>query len=183
MGLAYAFSYIHVKKNGLLFTPLRACGLAVEKAHKAARDRGLGNVCENDVKHVLVSGDSLLALVNGRMRRVISCRLDVQPSEQKLALTLLREQRLLFSSLSLNLWFVDKAMGGGLGFHDLVGEFSTANNFGVRGLVTVELKVASARGLRKKWSDTKAAARTKLAKLQERGSSFETAMLVSCVEM
>ena len=110
-------------------------------------------------------------------------RLDVQPPKQDLTLTLLREQRLLFSSMGFNLWFVDKAMGGGLGFHDLVGDFSTTTNFGVRGLVSVELKAFSDKGLGKKWSETKTAAKEKLAKLQERNSAFEAAMVVASIEM
>ena len=179
----HVLSYLHLKKNGLFFTPLRAAGLALEKAHKCARDKGGGNTGLDDVAHVSVSGPSVVALVEGRMRKVKTCRLDVQLAEQTLVLTLLREQRLLFASMFLNLWYVDKSMRGGLGFHDLVGEFSTDSNFGVRGLVSVELKICSPGGLSKKWSDVKTAARTKLASLRETQPAYEAVMVVASFEV
>ena len=36
--------YSHIEKNGSLFHPLRAAGLAVELAHKLARDVGFGAI-------------------------------------------------------------------------------------------------------------------------------------------
>ena len=40
-----SWSYDLVKKNDEVFTPLRATGLAVELAHKLAKEKGTGNVC------------------------------------------------------------------------------------------------------------------------------------------
>ena len=60
-----SYSYQEVRKNGAQFSPLRATGLAVELAHKLAKEKGSGNVCWEDLRLVPVSGDALFVHVDG----------------------------------------------------------------------------------------------------------------------
>ena len=45
-----SYSYASVEKNDAVFTPLRAIGLAVELAHRLARDKGSGSVSWQDLQ-------------------------------------------------------------------------------------------------------------------------------------
>ena len=60
-----SYTYQEVQKNGEVFTPLRATGLAVELAHKLAKEKGSGNVCWEDLQLVSLSGDTLLVHDSG----------------------------------------------------------------------------------------------------------------------
>ena len=119
--------------------------------------------------------------MDGRWRKVSgSCKFDLQLKEQELALAVFREQRLLLDSLHLNVWSLDKPRGRQLGFHDLVAEFSTERNFGVKGLLSVELKVFAAAGFERQVAKAKKACEEKLAALGVGRSHFECLVLIAC---
>ena len=72
-----SWTYNLVKKNDEVFTPLRATGLALELAHKLAKEKGTGNVCLEDLRHVRVTGETLMVNASGwRKSRGINLQLE-----------------------------------------------------------------------------------------------------------
>ena len=107
---------------------MRATGLAVELAHKLAKERGCGSVSWEDLQVVHLSGDTLFVNDSDKWRKARSVDLQLQERDCLFALEVFRAQRELLCNLGLNLWAVDKPMGRQLGSHDLVAEYSQPNS-------------------------------------------------------
>lgn len=172
-------SYTHLRRQDekgrfLAFQPLRAVGLAVEQGHKLAKRSGLGALTTGDVSQVKVSG-TLQLLESGRWgeARKSKCDLQLRDSDAELAKAVVVKQRDLLADLKLNIYSVDVKRKAAAGSFDLLGDFSSAKNWGVTGLVWVELKVWSAAGfdeqLRKLKGDLVTALAAECAKNQHLG--------------
>ena len=111
------------------FTPLRAVGLAVELAHKVARDSGRGSVTAAALGVVRVSGSGVKILHDEQWKAVRNCRLRLQGNDAELAAQVFLKQRSFFCDLGFNIWQVDVGVPGGA--LDLVGDFSMDNNFNI----------------------------------------------------
>ena len=137
--------YSHLKKKNekgkfVPFHAVRVVGMAVEKGHKVARDRGLGSVKEADLGKVLVAG-KLLACLNGTWKGIHRCDLSLQPQDAKLSLVVVHQQRTYLADLGFSAYRLDVNLQREVGATlDMVGDFvpSRAN---VPGKVWVELKV------------------------------------------
>jgi len=150
--MAFVSIYKHLRKldqkkgEFVLFSNVRAIGLAVEVGWKAAKKKGLGNIETADVSHVTVTDTSgkLQVLEDARWRGLKACTLNLRPGDAAFAKLLVEKQRDLLGDMRLNIWDVEVAMKGGPGFFDLVGDFTGKKNYGVTGRVWVELKVFEA---------------------------------------
>ena len=96
------YTYNHVEKNGDVYTPLRAIGLAVELAHKQARKKGSGALTCEDVQRVHLSGSTLKVFEGGRWRKAASAYLELLPRDCAFTLDVFRAQRQLLFDLGLN---------------------------------------------------------------------------------
>jgi hypothetical protein len=142
--------YGHVKKKGAngkyqTFTAARAVGLAVEKAHVAAKNKGLGEVSSSDVDRVHVLGDLQIFQQGAFVQcsRGAGCSLRLQPADQQVAVAVMLKQRGFLADCGINVepCVYSPALRKTL---DLVGDFSTTRNFGISGKVWIELKAFSA---------------------------------------
>ena len=85
------------------FAPLRAVGLAVELGWALAKDLGFPSVKAPDLSQVEVFGRNFGdLLVNGAPSG--GCKLQLQPGDADLALSVLRRQRALLTDLGFNVW-------------------------------------------------------------------------------
>ena len=98
------YTYNNVEKNGSVYTPLRAIGLAVELAHKQARKKGSGALTCEDVQQVRLSGETLRVrdAPTDRWRKAASAYLKLLPRDSAFTLDLFRAQRQLLFDLDLN---------------------------------------------------------------------------------
>ena len=160
------------------FTPLRAVGLAVELAHKVARDSGRGSVTAAALGVVRVSGSGVRILHDEQWKSVRNCRLRLQGNDAELAMQVFLKQRSFLCDLAFNIWQVDVGVPGGA--LDLVGDFSLNNSFDIAGKVWVELKVFSSTGFERKVEQHQDLCSSKLPSVQGRDPSIEAVMLVAC---
>lgn len=86
------------------FTALRAVGLALEQAHKVARDQGCGRVDADAVGSVSLSGSGLTVSENNRWRGIRNCELQLERSDAQLAVDVFKQQRAFLHDLGVNLW-------------------------------------------------------------------------------
>ena len=178
-------SYRHVLKPNekgkeVPFTPLRAVGLAVEAAHKLAREQGRGQVSAEGVAQVSVSGAGVRVWDEGRWRAIRKCQLELDTRDAQLACDIFGQHRSFLYDLGLNIWFVDLSLGRQAGSLDLVCDFSVDNSFGVAGRLWVELKVFSAQGFDGKFQDHQDICSAKFPQVRERDPTIEgTLLLVS----
>ena len=98
------YSYNQVEKNGSVFTPLRAIGLAVELAYKQARKKGSGALTCEDVRIVRLSGDALRVKESrgDRWRKTACANLELLQRDCDFTLDVFRAQRHLLFDLGLN---------------------------------------------------------------------------------
>ena len=185
--MVVASNYCHVSKfeasTGKYFryTPMRAIGLAVEKGLTLSKTNGVGSLMPSDVKSVCISSPiGVRMLQDGTWRKVDRVQLDVQEPEQSASLNIVKHIRSVVSELGLNLWYVDMKMPGGLGFHDLVGDFSGPTNYGSLGLNSTEIKVFSVQGIERKTQTAKNKALTRFQSLQKVDGRY-TGLLFICV--
>jgi len=161
------------------FSPLRAVGLAVEVGHGYCKTHGFGRLSPASVSRVHVSGGSLQVKQGQRWRRVPSCDFELAPQEASFAVSVVRKHRAFFDDLGLNLWEADLRMPNRLGCYDLVGDFSVKKNFGVLGLVWVELKVFSGQGFAGKLQAQRTLLEEKLEQVNLANSSVEAVLLLA----
>ena len=153
--------YSHIEKNGSLFHPLRAAGLAVELAHKLARDVGFGAIDQKKLCSISISGPSVRVYESSRWRKVgpkTTVTLKVLPAEAELSYKVFREQRTWLGDMGLNVWHVDPPVAKkGVTSPDLIVDVGATSPLEVAGLVHVELKLFSATGIEQKIADEKTA--------------------------
>jgi hypothetical protein len=125
------------------FHAVRAIGLACEAGHKAAQKKGLGALSVADVSQVKVVG-TLRVKEDERWRSLRSCTLQLRPTDAAFCRTLVQKQRSVLADLRMNLWYVDINMKGGKGAFDLLADFSSEKNWGISGVIWIELKVYGA---------------------------------------
>ena len=176
-------AYKDAQKDSKVLTPLRAAGLAVERGHVLASERGLASVKENAAALSPVFLGGQVGVREGRRwRRVRAANLEVALPECRLALSVVLQQREFLSELGLNVWAVDSQMPGRLGFHDLVADGSTNVAMAAYpGLVSVELKLCSAVGLTHKLAGFKQLVRDRFASLQSWDQRFQSQLLLVSV--
>jgi hypothetical protein len=131
------------------------------------------------VSTVRVSGAALQVKHGLRWRKVRRCDLELAPRDASFACAVVRKHRAFFSDLHLNLWETDLKMPGRLGSYDLLGDFSTAKNFGVLGHLWVELKTVGSKNSWQKTADLKALLETKLQQVHKANPSVEGVLLVA----
>jgi hypothetical protein len=142
--------YEHVRKSGTSFHSLRAVGLAIELAHKIARDKGFGKVAASDLATVNISGSGLQACIDNTWRKVAQgniVKLQLLATDRKLALSVFQKQRAHIADLGLNIWHVDVKMGNGIVSPDLIVDAGPTAHGDMSGLISVELKLCSEKGL------------------------------------
>lgn len=182
-------AYSHLQKKGTpltgqgaatfwVFAPLRAAGLAVEAAHKAAEAKGRNAVTWRDVCTVEVAGE-LLVLDDGCWRKLRKCTLRLEEKDAKLAVELLGRQRSLLAGLKINIWKPDVRMPGKLGSYDLLCDFSTDQSFGVKGRLWVELKQLSAATFASQVANIKEHLEEKFPKVHRLDSSVGGVLLLA----
>ena len=166
-------------KDGKVRTyfPLRAVGLAVENGYKLCKKGGFGLVAKEGLKQVRVAG-KLQVLEGGTWEEASVVSLKLRPQDEALAVKLLTAQRAFLSDLHFN-WFCTDTQRSGSKSLDLVGDFSTKNNYGVTGLVWVELKAFGKVGFEKKAKEARATLRTEFASLRSRDASFEAVLFLA----
>ena len=158
------------------FFPLRAVGLACEKGHKLCAEKGLGSVTVEDVSIVQVAG-ALNLFDEGRWRKARACRLQLRGQDASLSHRILLKHRVFLHDMGLNIWNVDKQMVDHSGSFDLICDFSTQRNFGVSGMVWVELKIMRATGFTNRLQSHMDYLANKIKELSE--PSIETVLLVA----
>jgi hypothetical protein len=151
--------YAHVEKNGDVFHPLRAAGLAVELAHKLARDVGFGAVDRDSLSRVTVSGPRVRVYTSARWRKVAansSLMLKVLPAEATLSYSVFKEQREWLADMGLNIWQVDPPIARrGVKSPDLLVDVGPTSFLEVAGRMPVELKVHSSSNLEQRIQEDK----------------------------
>ncbi len=165
----------------LLFHPLLAAGLGVERGHKLCKERTatFGTLTAAMLSRVSVSGETLQLKEDDRWRKLRACTLLLRRQDAALALDVVKAHRKLFSNMSFNVWDVDVPMPAKLGHFDVLGDFSTGKNFGAHGTVWVELKVRAANGFDEKLQDDKNKINATLAELKKRKAGVDAVMLVA----
>jgi hypothetical protein len=166
------------------FTPWRAIGLAVEKGLAFSKSHGLGKLVGKEgraaLKTVELSGESLQVEVDGRRRKVNTCSLQLRPADSSFAVAAVMQQRGIFRDLSINLWDVDKRIPGGLGSYDALADFSTmTRNFGVEGILWVEIKVLLSKDFEDKLEDHRGQLKAKLVEVQTQDPRVDAVLLVA----
>lgn len=175
-----AYSSLKRKDKGGKFRtyfPLRAVGLAVESGYKLCQKGGLGLVAKKGLKKVRVAG-KLQVLEGGTWEEASAVSLSLRSQDEALAVKLLTKQREFLSDLHFN-WFCTDAQRSGSKSLDLVGDFSTKRNFGVTGLVWVEVKAFGKLSFEKRAKRTRTTLRTEFASLQSRDPSFEAVLFLA----
>ena len=152
--------YADVEKDGSFFHSLRACGLAVELAHKLARDVGFGAMSSSDLFHIYLSGPHLRICDTNRWRKVApskSVTLQLLPVDAKLAFKVFTQQREFLADMGLNVWQVDPHITRrGITSPDLIVDAGPTFSLSAPGLISAELKIFSATGLEQKIETAKA---------------------------
>lgn len=120
-------------------------GLAVEQAHKKAKDVGLGNLTIHHLTFVSWSPALGVKILRGsRWVHAASATVSVSVAAAKLVIAIVHKQRRWFNDMGLNIWHVDVyrvAVKKGV---DMIADFSNAkSNYGIAGLVFVELKAGT----------------------------------------
>lgn len=155
-------------------------GLAVELAHKKAREIGLGNVSEDKLPFVTFSPAAGVKVKRGNTWcQEESAVIQVSPDQASVALAVVNKQRKWFSDMGLNIWHVDvyrPAVKKGV---DMIADFSNSKaSFGIAGLVLVELKVFTVAGFQKKLSDAQGALVQDFQKMNSSCRNYSAALLV-----
>jgi len=122
------------------------------------------------LKAVRVAG-KLQVLGGGVWQSASAVSLVLRSQDAALALKLLTKQRELLSDLHFN-WFWTDTQRSGSKSLDLVGDFSTKRNYGVRGKVWVELKAFGKLSWEQQAEKTRDTLRAEFASLQARDKSF-----------
>ena len=183
--MTHASRYGHVKKKDhkgkyKAFTAARAVGLAVEKAHRAAKDKGQGEVQASDVEAVHVIGD-LQILQNGSFVDLArgGCSLALQPAEQQIAVALMKKQREFLSDCGINFepCVFSPVLRKGL---DLVGDFSSSRNWGITGKVWIELKAFTCATFDSSFGLEEKKVKAQFLTLQGSDPRYHSAMLLAC---
>ena len=160
--------YAHVEKDGSCFHSLRAAGLAIELAHKLARDKGFGNVSANDLSHVSISGPRLRVCIDGTWRKLShasSVTLQLQKKDHVFALEVFQKQRVRLSEMGLNVWQVDPHVGHQVVSPDLLADAGPTAYIQVSGFVAIELKLFSGTSLEDKIQEAKEAFEKNVAQM------------------
>lgn len=85
----------------------------------------------------------------------------------------------MFADLKLNIWATDRSLLGTTGSADLLADFSTKRNFGVRGRLWIELKVMSSTGFGKKLQERQAQLQAKFLEVHKADATLEGVMIVA----
>lgn len=177
--------YRHVKmpleKGGppKLFFPLRAVGLAVEKAYKL--DRDTGTVAKEGLKHVDLSGGGLQILDNREFRKVRACTLELQQEDAQLARKIYLAQRQWLLDMRANVWYTDENFPSGCGVQgafDLICSVTEGQKIGIDGRLWVELKVFGAKSCMRNMGKAEGVLKAGLEKVRRKDKTFGAVLLL-----
>ena len=162
--------YIDVEKDGETFHSLRAAGLAVELAHKLARDIGFGQISHANLLKIQLSGPRLKIREAQRWRKIasgMSITLKIAPADAKLAFNIFKKQREFLADMGLNVWQVDPRIAiADVKSPDLIADAGPTSCLSLTGFAATELKLYSATRLEYKIDEAKSDLIKNFTKLQ-----------------
>ena len=148
-------------------------GLGLELGVRLSLEKGLAAVEEDDVSIVPMTQ----VFQNARFLGKVG--IEMKSDDQMLILKMTRMYREFLGGLGVNLASAVTKMTGVRGWHDGLGDFYSANNYGVTGLLSIETKVFTRPGFRGKYEKFQTEAFERFKKAQLRDPSLGGFMYVA----